>query len=82
MLKKIDSSHFLVKFLERVSTLLARNRGLPVVIGIIMIIIGFVLELINIGTSSQFIAVIHTILRNAGVLVALIGLLLAEPLGE
>lgn len=82
MLKKIDSSHVLVKFLERLSTVLAKNRGLPVVVGIVLFVLGFALELLNIAATSQLIEVLQVILRNGGVLVALIGLLLAEPLGE
>lgn len=81
MLKRIDSSRFLVKFLERLSTLLARRRGLPVVIGIVLIVLGFVVELVAVGFGLESLAIIHVILRNAGVLVALIGLLLSEPLG-
>lgn len=82
MLKKIDASQFLVKLLERLSTLLARRRGLPAVIGIILIIMGFGLELANVGINSPSLELIHIILRNGGVLVALIGLLLSEPLGQ
>ncbi len=82
MLKKIDSSQVLVRFLERLSTLLARRRGLPAVIGILLIALGFGVELINIGMDLQSLEVIQIILRNIGVLIALIGLLLAEPLGE
>lgn len=82
MLKKIDTSQFLVNLLERLSTLLARRRGLPAVVGIILITIGFVLELANVGINSPSLEVIYIILRNGGVLVALIGLLLSEPLGQ
>jgi len=82
MLKKIDSSQFLVRFLERLSTLLARRRGLPAVVGILLITSGFAIELINVGVDMKLLEVIHITLRNIGVLVALIGLLLAEPLGE
>ena len=82
MLKKIDSSQFLVRFLEGLSTLLARYRGLPTVIGILLISLGFVVELINVGMGLESLELIHIILRNVGVLVALVGLLLAEPLGE
>lgn len=82
MLKKIDSSHSLVKLLERLSSLLARQRGLPIVIGIALVIVGFVVEILNVGIQSDLLQVIHIIARNAGVLVALIGLLLSEPLGE
>lgn len=82
MLKKIDSSQVLVRLLERLSTLLARRRGLPAVIGIVMIIVAFILELANVQASNQVIEVLQIVLRNGGILVALIGLLLAEPLGE
>lgn len=82
MLKKIDSSQFLVRFLEKLSTLLARRRGLPAVVGILLIVLGFVVELINVGIDMQLLEIIHITLRNIGVLIALIGLLLAEPLGE
>lgn len=81
MLKRIDSSKFLVRFLEKVSTLLARRRGLPVVIGVVFIVLGFIVELIAVGFGIESLAIIHVILRNVGVLVALIGLLLSEPLG-
>ena len=82
MLKKIDSSQLLVRFLERLSTLLARRRGLPVVAGILLIALGFIVELINTGVGLSSLEIIHVILHNVGVLIALIGLLLAEPLGE
>ena len=82
MLKKIDSSQFLVRFLERLSTLLARRRGLPAVVGILLISSGFVVELINVGVGLKSLELIHIVLHNVGILVALIGLLLAEPLGE
>ena len=81
MLKRIDSSKFVVRFLERLSTLLARRRGLPTVIGIVLIILGFVVELISIAFGIESLAVVHVILRDLGVLVALIGLVLSEPLG-
>lgn len=82
MLKKIDSSRFLVRLLERMSTLLARSRGVPVVFGVAFIIAGFVLELLNVAIGSTSLEMAHIILRNGGVLVALIGLLLSEPLGQ
>lgn len=81
MLKRIDSSQFLVRILEKMSTLLARRRGLPIVIGIFLLILGFIIELITVAFGLDSLEIIHVILRNVGVLVALIGLLLSEPLG-
>lgn len=81
MLKRIDSSQFLVRILEKMSTLLARRRGFPIVIGIFLLILGFIVELITVAFGLDSLEIIHVILRNVGVLVALIGLLLSEPLG-
>ncbi len=82
MLKNLDSSKLLIRFLERLSTLLARRRGLPAVVGIVLIVLGFLLELANVGIGSSILEILHIVLRNGGVLVALIGVLLAEPLGQ
>jgi hypothetical protein len=80
--KRIDESSFLITTLERLSALLARQRGLPVIIGLVMVIIGAILQLTNIAVGSTVLEVVHVALQNLGIIVALIGLLLAEPLGK
>jgi hypothetical protein len=80
--RRIDRSQFLIKLLERTSNLLAKRRGLPVVIGVVLIIISFVLRIINISTDNETIEIIGMITNYAGILIALIGLMLAEPLGK
>ena len=80
--RRIDRSQFLIKLLERTSNLLARRRGLPVVIGVVLIIISFTLRLINVGADNETIEIIGMITNYAGILIALIGLMLAEPLGK
>lgn len=81
MFKQIDQSPFLIRLLKNLSDFLARQRGLPIVVGIIFIIGGFVVELINVGVGSPALEVTHIILHNVGLLSALIGFLLIEPLG-
>ncbi|MCU0512645.1 MAG: hypothetical protein MUE40_08735 [Anaerolineae bacterium] len=82
MFRRIDESPLLNRLLQRVSTLLARQRGLPVVAGIALIITGFVLQLINLALNAPVVELIQVICQNGGILIALIGLLLAEPLGR
>jgi len=82
MFRRIDRSPFLSRLLEKLSTLLARQRGLPVVVGIGFVIVGFVLQLLDIYTDNRLIQVLGLVAHSGGVLIALIGLLLAEPLGK
>jgi hypothetical protein len=82
MLKRIDRSPWLSKLLEKTSNLLAKQRGLPVVIGIALVIIGFVLQAANVYLESKGIQLVGVVMHNGGVLIALIGLLLANPLGK
>ena len=82
MFRRIDESKFLISLLERLSNLLAKQRGLPVVIGIFLIIVGFILQIINIAADNSAIELLGVITHNAGVLIALIGLTLAIPLGK
>lgn len=82
MFKRIDQSPALARLIERLSTFLARRRGLPVVIGILLVIVSFVLQVIDVYAVSPPLRLIAVILQNAGILMGLIGLLLAEPLGK
>ena len=82
MFRRIDRSSTLSNFIENLSTLLARQRGLPVVLGIVLVIVSFVAQGINVGVESQTLELIGVITLHVGVLIALIGLLLAEPLGK
>lgn len=82
MFRRIDRSAFISRLLERVSTLLAKQRGLPIVIGIGLVIVGFIFQLINVYSDNRIIELLGVITHSVGVLIALIGLLLAEPLGK
>jgi hypothetical protein len=81
-MKRIDRSQTLIKVLERVSTWLAKQRGLPIVIGIIFITGGGVLEFLNVAFESSAVSMVEIIFRTFGIITALIGILMLEPLGQ
>lgn len=82
MFRLIDRSKWLIRLLEKISNFLANNRGFLTVFGIGLIIAGMVLELMNLAFASDVIAVVHILLRNLGIVVALVGILLLVPIGE
>lgn len=82
MFKRIDRSPTLARMLERLSATLARQRGLPVVIGVLLIGISFIVHLIGMGSPSQLLSLIWSITHHLGLIIAFVGLLLIEPLGR
>lgn len=82
MFKGIDESQFLIKRLALLSTWLAKQRGLPIVVGLALFIAGGVLQFINLAFDSTLVEFFQILFHNLGVIVALVGILLAEPLGE
>ncbi len=82
MFKRIDRSPALARLLEQLSATLASQRGLPIVLGVVLVAISFVVQLINVYNPSQTLDLIWTITHHVGLLLALIGLLLVEPLGQ
>ena len=82
MFKRIDRSPTLARWLEQLSATLAKQRGLTIVIGVVLVAISFVVQLINVYNPSQTLDLIWTITHHVGLLLALIGLLIVEPLGQ
>lgn len=82
MFRRIDRSTFLSRLLERTSSTLARQRGLPVVIGVLLIAISFILDLMNRTAPSTTLGLLWSITHHLGLIIAFIGLLLIEPLGR
>jgi uncharacterized membrane protein HdeD (DUF308 family) len=81
-LKRIDESPLLTRLLQRVSDMLARQRGLPIVLGIVLIIASLIVQAINVFAGNTWLQMAGIVLLHVGVLTALIGLLLATPLGK
>ncbi len=82
MFRRLDRSAALSKLLAWFSEFLAQQRGLPVVIGIILIVVALVIQVIDAFSGSRILEVIGLIVHSLGVLIALVGLLLAIPLGK
>lgn len=82
MFKRIDRSPTLARLLENLSATLARQRGLPIVIGVLLVAVSFIIQLVNVASPSQTLDLLWTITLHVGLLSALIGLLMVEPLGQ
>ena len=82
MFKRIDESEKLIKWLKNLSDLLARQRALPIVVGIACLVASAVLEYINLGLNSLFMEVFQIFFHHFGIITALIGILVIEPLGD
>ena len=82
MFKRLDRSPAIARLLERLSATLARQRGLPVVIGVLLVIVSFIVRLVGVYVDSQALELIWVITHHLGIIIALIGLLLVEPLGR
>lgn len=80
-MKQIDKSSFLIKVITQLSSFLSRQRGLPIVFGLGLLIVGALLEFINILVGNPILAMVEVALRSFGLITALIGILLLEPLG-
>ncbi|MEL6407675.1 MAG: hypothetical protein AAFV98_18595 [Chloroflexota bacterium] len=67
--------------LEGLSSWLVKRRGLPIILGIVLFFIGGTLEFVNVILENQVIEFVEVFTRNTGIIIALIGILLLEPLG-
>jgi len=82
MFRRIDESRLLSKFIESLSSLLAKQRGLPIVVGIALVVLSFVFQMIGVYAPSHTLEIIGIVVQHLGILIALVGLLLADPLGK
>ncbi len=81
MFKRIDRSQTLLNLLAKISDLFAKQRGLPVIIGVFFVVISMIVQSIAVFTDSTLIEFLGVITHNLGVLIALIGMLMVTPLG-
>jgi len=81
MFRRIDRSQTLLRLLGRMSDLFAKQRGLPIIIGIMLIILSMVVQSINVFVDANLLELVGTISLHLGILIALIGIALVEPLG-
>jgi len=81
MFRWIDRSPFLNRLIPRLTSVFSKNRGLPILLGVALFVIGFVLEVINYALQIPILDLAQILFRNIGILTALIGFMLVEPLG-
>ncbi len=63
-------------WLNRLSSFFSRYKGLPTMIAVALIVVNFVLQFCNLGWLST-----SNLFLHLGIIVGLIGILLAEALG-
>ena len=63
-------------WLDRLSSFIARYKGLPTMLAVLLVILNFILQFFNLGWLSS-----SNLLLHLGIVVGLIGVLLAEALG-
>lgn len=81
--RQIDRSPRLSVWLQEVSNNLSRRRGLPTLVAIGLVIVSLILHLIiDFVPASPFIRLLADLFLHIGILVGLLGVLLAEPLGR
>jgi CHASE2 domain-containing sensor protein len=81
-MQTFDRSPRIARLLETLSSALASRRGLPVLIGILLIVIAFVAQIIAWFAPSPALQCIWAITLHVGLLSALIGIVMSEPLGR
>jgi len=62
--------------LDRISSFISRYKGLPTMIAVALVALNFVLQFFNLGWLST-----SNLLLHLGIIVGLIGFLLAEAVG-
>jgi hypothetical protein len=82
MFKNLDRSKRVSRMLDQVSNTTAQRRGLPVVIGISLVVASFILQTVGVYADSRAVDLLGVICLHLGVLTALIGILLFAPLGK
>lgn len=82
MFRWLDRSRALSQLLDWFSNVLAKQRGLPIIAGIAMVIGALPFALLNVFVDAPLVEFIAVILHHVGVLIALIGILLSIPLGR
>jgi len=82
MWKRIDQSPTLNQLIKWLSNSLARQRGLVPIVGVALVLVGWLLLLVNVFFDSRWLEFPGVLLQGLGILAALVGLLLAEPLGK
>jgi hypothetical protein len=82
MFKRMDRSVWLSRFIDRLSDMVAKQRGLPIMVGVVLVFLSLIIQSVNVFANSPALELLGVIVIHAGVLTALIGLLMVTPLGR
>lgn len=82
MRDRFDRSEKISEIIKALSNNLARQQGLIPVLGIAVAIVGILLLMINVFVSVKLLALVGILLQGGGLVAALIGFLIMEPLGQ
>ncbi len=90
MFGRLDSSTRISRFLEWVSTAMARQRGLPMLIGFVLVILSgfcFGMTMLALVLTDRIASIWlwfcpPLFLLHLGIIVGFLGFMLATPLGE
>ncbi len=81
-MRHIDESRFLIRLLQRISEWLAKQRGLPIIIGVVSVLLSLFVQVANLYANSPVLELAGVVFLHVGILIALIGILLIEPIGK
>lgn len=82
MFKRIDRSVWLSRFIDRLSDVVAKQRGLPILVGVALVIVSLIVQTVNVFANAPALELLGVLALHIGVLTALIGLLMVTPLGR
>ena len=82
-MKQFDQSPRLAEYIKKLSALLSRRRGVPIMVAVVLTAISLVLHLLGLlFPQSVWLLACGTTLLHVGIIIGLIGILLIEPLGQ
>ncbi len=80
--ERLNRSRKLGGIISFLSGYLANYRGVPIFAGIIAVILSLLLQLLGTFLELRALSIAGMITLHLGLLIALVGVLLAEPLGK
>lgn len=82
LLGTLNSSRTLGRLITFFSMALARNRGVPILVGIILVVISLVVHVLAAVTDDVGWRIVAFVVLHVAIFTGLLGVLLAEPLGR
>lgn len=82
LLDMLNRSTALNNLINFFSTRLAHYRGVPILVGVVLIVVSIIVHLIAALTNSTGWYIVAFTVLHAAIFIGLVGVLLAEPLGK